>query len=177
MCCATPVSKDELDSEATVLSDKSLSTVERAFRSCKTVDLEVRPVDHWNEDRVRAHVFLCLLAYHLEWHMRQALAPLLFDDADRAAAQARRRSPVATATISPAAQRKAASKHTEDGHPVHSFRTLLTDLATMTRNTVRFGADPGSGPGQALDTTVLATPTALQKHAFDLLGVSPTAEL
>jgi Transposase DDE domain len=165
----TPVPTDELDSKATVLSYKSLSTVERAFRSCKTVDLEVRPVYHWNENRVRAHVFLCLLAYHLEWHMRQALAPLLFDDDDRAAAQAQRRSPVAKATVSPAAQRKAAGKRTEDGHPVHSFRTLLTDLATMTRNTVRFGAD--------LDTTVLATPTALQKHAFDLLEVSPTAEL
>ena len=95
--------------------------------------------------------------------------PLLFDDDDRAAAQARRRSPVAKATVSPAAQRKAASKRTEDGHPIHSFRTLLTDLATMTRNPVLFGAD--------LDTTVLATPTALQKHAFDLLGLSPTAEL
>jgi hypothetical protein len=165
----TPVPQDELDTAATVLSYKSLSTVERAFRSCKTVDLEVRPVYHWNEDRLRAHVFLCLLAYHLEWHMRQALAPLLFDDDDRAAAQTQRRSPVAKATVSPAAQRKAASKHTQDGYPVHSFRTLLTDLATMTRNTVRFGAD--------LDTTVLTTPTALQTHAFDLLGVSPTAEL
>ena len=88
---------------------------------------------------------------------------------DQATAQARRRSPVAKATVSPAAPRKAASKRTEDGHPVHSFRTLLTDLATMTQNTVRFGAQ--------LDATVLATPTALQKHAFDLLGLSPTAEL
>jgi Transposase DDE domain len=165
----TPVPSGELGAEATVLSYKSLSTVERAFRSSKTVDLEVRPVYHWNEDRVRAHVFLCLLAYHLEWHMRQALAPLLFDDHDRADAQARRHSPVAKATVSPAAQRKAARKRTEDGHPVHSFRSLLTDLATMTRNTVRFGTD--------LDATVLATPTTLQKHAFDLLGVSPTAEL
>ena len=101
--------------------------------------------------------------------MRQVLAPLLFDDHDRAAAQARRRSPVAKATVSPAAQRKAASKRTEDGHPVHSFRTLLTDLATITRNTVRFGTDLGA--------TVLATPTALQKHAFDLLAVAPAAEL
>jgi len=165
----TPVPSDELDTEATVLSYKSLSTVERAFRSSKTVDLEVRPVYHWNEDRVRAHVFLCLLAYHLQWHMRQALAPLLFDDHDRAAAQARRRSPVAKASVSPAAHRKAASKRTEEGHPVHSFRTLLTDLATLTRNTVRFGTD--------LQATVLATPTALQKHALDLLGVSPMAEL
>jgi hypothetical protein len=165
----TPVAKGELDTEATVSSYKSLSTVERAFRSCKTIDLEVRPVYHWNEDRVRAHVFLCLLAYHLEWHMRQTLAPLLFDDHDRAAAQARRRSPVRKATVSPAAQRKAATKRTHDGQAVHSFRTLLTDLATMTRNTVRFGTD--------LHATVLATPTALQKHAFDLLGISPMAEL
>ena len=165
----TPVPREALDAEATVRSYKALSTVERAFRSCKTVDLEVRPVYHWNADRVRAHVFLCLLAYHLEWHMRQALAPLLFDDHDRAAAQTRRRSPVAKATVSSAAQRKAASKHTEDGHPVHSFRTLLTDLATLTRNTVRFAT--------GLHATVLATPTALQKHAFDLLAVAPTAEL
>ena len=159
----------ELDAEATVRSYKALSTVERAFRSCKTVDLEVRPVYHWSEDRVRAHVFLCLLAYHLEWHMRQALAPILFDDHDRAAAHARRRSPVAKAIVSPAAQRKAATKRTDDGQPVHSFRTLLTDLATLTRNTVRFGTD--------LNATVLTTPTSLQNHAFDLLAVSPTAEL
>ena len=165
----TPVPQGELDAEATVRSYKALSTVERAFRSCKTVDLQVRPVDHWSEDRVRAHVFLCLLAYHLEWHMRQALAPILFDDHDRAAAHARRRSPVAKAIVSPAAQRKAAGKRTDDGQPVHSFRTLLTDLATLTRNTVRFGTD--------LDATVLTTPTSLQNHAFDLLAVSPTAEL
>jgi hypothetical protein len=165
----TPVPRDELDSEATVRSYKALSTVERAFRSCKTVDLEVRPVYHWNENRVRAHVFLCLLAYHLEWHMRQALASILFDDHDRTAAQAQRHSPVSKARVSPAAQRKAASKRTDDGHPVHSFRTLLTDLATITRNTVRFGTD--------LHATVLATPTPFQTHVFDLLGISPTAEL
>ena len=161
--------KNELDTEATVLSCKSLSNVERAFRSCKTVDLDVRPVYHWNENRVRAQVFLCLLAYHPRMAYASGAGPLLFDDHDRAAAQARRRWPVAKATVSPAAQRKAASKRTEDGHPVHSFRTLLTDLATMAQNTVRFGAD--------LDTTVLATPTALQKHAFDLLGVSQSADL
>jgi hypothetical protein len=97
------------------------------------------------------------------------LAPVLFDDHDRAAAQAQRRSPVAKATVSPAARRKAASKRTDDGHPVHSFRTLLTDLATVTRNTVRFGSD--------LCATVLATPTAFQQHAFDLLGISPAADL
>jgi len=165
----TPVPKSELDGEATVLSYKALSTVERAFRSCKTVDIEVRPVYHWNENRVRAHVFLCLLAYHLEWHMRQALASILFDDHERATAQAQRRSPVAKAIVSPAAQHKAVSKRTDDGHPVHSFRTFLADLATVTRNTVRFGAN--------LHATVLATPTSFQKHAFDLLGVSPAADL
>ena len=95
--------------------------------------------------------------------------PTLFNDHDRAAAQTQRRSPVAKTTVSPAAQRKAAGKRTDDRHPVHSFRTLLTDLATLTRNTVRFGTD--------LHATVLTTPTSLQKHAFDLPAVSPTAEL
>jgi hypothetical protein len=165
----TSVPQADLDAAATVRSYKALSTVERAFRSIKTVDLEVRPVFHWNADRVRAHVFLCLLAYHLEWHMRQPLAPILFDDHDRAAAEAQRRSPVSKARVSPAAARKAATKRTDDGYPVHSFRTLLTDLATLTRNTVRFGKD--------LCTTILATPTPFQQHVFDLLGTSPAADL
>ena len=91
--------------------------------------------------RVRAHVFLCILAYHLEWHLRQALAPMLFDDHDRAAAEAQRAFAVAKAQPSPAAKRKAASKLTDDDLPVHSFRSLLADLATLTRNTVRFGRD------------------------------------
>jgi len=165
----TSVPQAELDADATVRSYKALATVERAFRSCKTVDIEVRPVFHWNEQRVRAHVFLCLLAYHLEWHLRQALAPILFDDHDRAAAEAQRSSPVGKARVSPAARRKAAAKRTDDGHPVHSFRTLLADLATVTRNTVRFGTD--------LFATVLATPTPFQQRAFDLLGVAPAADL
>jgi len=173
----TAVPQDALDADATVRSYKALATVERAFRSCKTVDLEVRPVFHWNEQRVRAHVFLCLLAYHLEWHLRQALAPILFDDHDRAAAEVQRPSPVSKARVSPAARRKAAAKRTDDGHPVHSFRTLLADLATVTRNTVRFGTDPGSGPGPALCATILATPTPGQQRVFDLLGVSPAADL
>jgi hypothetical protein len=165
----TSVPQVELDADATVRSYKALATIERAFRSCKTIDLEVRPVFHWNEQRVRAHVFLCLLAYHLEWHMRQALTPILFDDHDRATAEAQRSSPVRKAQVSPAARRKAACKRTDDGHPVHSFRTLLADLATLTRNTVRFGRD--------LCATVLATPTQLQQHAFELLAVSPAADL
>jgi hypothetical protein len=109
--------------------------------------------------------------------MRQALTPILFDDHDRVAAEAQRSSPVTKAQVSPAARRKAARKRTDDGHPVHSFRTLLADLATLTRNTVRFGKDPGSNPGKALRATVLATPTPLQQHVFDLLGLSPATDL
>ena len=154
---------------AVVSAYKSLATVERAFRSTKSVDLEVRPVFHYAGNRVRAHVFLCMLAYYLEWHMRQALAPILFDDHDRAAAQAQRTSPVAKAKVSPAAQRKHQTKRTDDGLPVHSFRSLLADLATLTRNQVRFGS------GNTF--TVLATPTRLQQHAFNLLGVTPAAYL
>ena len=110
-----------------------------------------------------------MLAYYLEWHMRQALAPLLFDDHDRAAAAAQRTSPVAKAEVSPAARRKHNTKRTEDGLPVHSFRSLLADLATLTRNQVRFGK------GDAF--TMLATPTTLQQHAFNLLGIAPAAYL
>ena len=109
----------------------------------KTVDLELRPVFHWTAPRVRAHVLLCMLAYYLEWHMRQTLAPMLFDDHDRAAAEAGRTSPVAKAKVSKAAYRKASTQRVDVGdgesHPVHSFRTLLLDLATLTRNTVCFG--------------------------------------
>ena len=165
----TNLAAEALDAPATVSAYKSLARVERAFRAIKTVDIEVRPVFHWAEDRVRAHVFLCLLAYHLEWHMRQALAPILFEDHNRAAAAAQRASPVAKATVSEAARRKARTKRTEDGLPVHSFRSLLADLATLTRNQVRFGQ------GQTM--TLLATPTPVQDRAFALLGVKPAAEL
>jgi hypothetical protein len=165
----TGLPRAALDSTAVVAAYKSLARVERAFRSTKTVDLEVRPVFHYAGDRVRAHVFLCMLAYYLEWHMRQALAPILFDDHDRAAAQAKRPSPVAKAQVSPAAKRKATIKRTDDGLPVHSFRSLIADLATLTHNQVRFGA------GDSF--TMLATPTKVQQRAFDLLRVSPVANL
>jgi hypothetical protein len=118
----------------TVRAYKSLARVERAFRSLKTIDLDLRPVFHWTAPRVRAHVLLCMLAYYLEWHMRQALAPMLFDDHDPAAGEALRASPVAKAQPSPAARRKAKTKRTDDGLPVHSIRSLLADLATLTRN-------------------------------------------
>jgi hypothetical protein len=161
----TSVPAAALGSADTVRAYKSLARVERAFRSLKTVDLEIRPVFHWAAPRVRAHVFLCLLAYHLEWHLRQALAPLLFDDHDPDAAEAKRSSPVAKAKPSPAARRKANTKRTDDGLPVHSFRSLLADLATLTRNTVRFGRDH--------TTTLLATPTEIQRRALQLLDVQP----
>ncbi len=159
------------DAAATVRAYKSLSGVEHAFRSLKTVDLELRPVFHWTTPRVRAHVLLCMLAYYLQWHMRHSLAPMLFDEPDPAAREAQRTSPVAKAEPSPAAQRKAARKRTDpaDGEPlpVHSFHTLLGDLATLTRNVVRLGRDRL--------TAILATPTPTQRRAFDLLGVAPTA--
>ena len=159
----TSLPPDGIDAADTVRADKGLARAERAFRSLKTVDLEVRPAFHWTEPRVRAHVFLCMLAYYVEWHMRQALAPMLFDDHDRAAAEARRASPVAKAEPSPAARRKARTKVTDDGMPVHSLRSLLADLATLTRNTVRFGG------GTTME--ILATPTPLQRRAFELLAI------
>ena len=160
-----------LTAHATVRAYKSLSGVEHAFRSLKTADLELRPVFHWTAPRVRAHVLLCMLAYYLQWHMRRSLAPMLFDEPDPAARDAQRTSPVAKAEPSSAAQHKAARKRTNpaDGEPlpVHSFHTLLGDLATLTRNVVRLGRDHL--------TTILTTPTRTQHRALDLLGVTPTA--
>jgi len=162
----TNVPPESLSAADTVRAYKSLARVERAFRSLKTIDLDLRPVFHWTAPRVRAHVLLCMLAYYLEWHMRQAFAPMLFDDHDPAAGEALRASPVAKAQPSPAAKRKAKTKRTDDGLPVHSFRSLLADLATLTRNTVRFG--------RAATFPVLATPTQIQRRALVLLGVAPT---
>ncbi|MGE5712855.1 MAG: IS1634 family transposase [Betaproteobacteria bacterium] len=160
----TSVSPETLDAAATVLAYKSLAYIERAFRSLKSIDLEVRPVHHRLAGRVRAHVFLCMLAYYVAWHMRRKLAPLLFEDHDRPAAAAARPSPVAAAEVSPAAHAKARTHKTDDGAPVHSLRTLLADLATLTRNTVRFG--------DKLPMTVLSRPTPPQQRAFDHLGVA-----
>jgi hypothetical protein len=157
-----------LDDPTTVRSYKSLSLVERAFRCLKTVDLQVRPVYHWLADRVRAHVFLCMLAYYLEWHMRQRLAPMLYDDTDKDAAEAQRASVVAKAERSPAAITKQTTGRTEDGLPVHSFHTLLADLATLTRNTLVTAVDPERF------FTLTARPTALQQKALDLLALART---
>jgi hypothetical protein len=153
-----------LDAPATVLAYKSLAGVERAFRALKSVELEVRPVHHRLAGRVRAHVFLCMLAYHVTWHMRQALAPLVFEDHDRPAAAVARLSPVAKAKVSPAAAAKAITKRTEAGQPVHSWRSLLQDLATLTRNTVRLGDAP--------PVTMLTRPTPLQQDVFARLAIA-----
>jgi hypothetical protein len=167
----TSLAAELADAATTVRSYKSLARVERAFRCMKTADLELRPVFHWTAARVRAHVLLCMLAYYLEWHMRQKLAPLLFDDHDRPAAEAQRTSPVAKAEPSPAARRKVASKQTEPVGgvvlAVHSFRTLLNDLATLTRNVICFGGDKLS-----IVTTI---PTELQRRAFNLMGADSAA--
>jgi hypothetical protein len=118
------------------------------------------------EDRVRAHVFLCMLAYHLEWHMRQRLATMLFDDTDKHAAEALRTSVVAQAQRSPTAVTKQTTGLTPDGLPVHSFRSLLADLATLARNTVTTAIAPN------YPITVLTRPTSIQQKAFALLGIT-----
>ena len=161
----TSVEPELIGSEQTVRTYKSLSQVERAFRSLKTVDLQLRPIYHWKDDRIKAHVFLCLLAYYVEWHMRGCLAELLFDDHDRNAAEQTRGSIVAPAPRSDAAQRKDRTQRNSDDLPVQSFRSLLKDLGTLCRNHVRTGE---------LEYTVLTTPTALQTRALTLLGVGLT---
>jgi hypothetical protein len=161
----TSLPVEAFDDAATVRSYKSLALVERAFRCIKTVDLQVRPVYHWLADRVRAHVFLCMLAYYLEWHMRQCLATMLFDDTDKETAEALRKSVVAQAQRSPAAVKKQTTGLTEDGLPVHSFRSLLADLATLARNTITTAITPH------YPLTVLTRPTQIQQKAFDLLSI------
>jgi hypothetical protein len=161
----TSVPETELDAEGTVRAYKSLAGVERAFRSYKTVDLRVRPIYHYLADRVRSHVFLCMLAYYVEWHMRQALAPLLFDDEEKAAGEALRPSVVAPAQASPKARRKAARQRTDQGETVHSFQTVLADLATIVKNRI----EPKVVGAQPFDQTT--RPTPLQQRALELLRV------
>jgi Transposase DDE domain len=158
----TSVQAGDLDSPEVISSYKALAQVERAFRAFST-DLDIRPIRHRTEDRVRAHVFLRMLSYYLSWHMQARLAPILFTDDDKPAA---RTSPVAPAARSPRAVAKAATKQTPDDLPVHSLATLLSDLGTICLNTIA-PADPAL-PGFRLVTT----PTPLQRQAFELLGVS-----
>jgi transposase len=157
--------KSRCSAEDTVRRYKSLAQVERAFRSLKGVDLRIRPIHHRTEDHVRAHIFLCMLAYYVEWHMRRALAPLLFDDEELRRDRARR-DPVAPAESSASAQAKKISRLTADGLPVQSFQTLLRNLATRCRNTCRIPSDTSGATFQQLTE---ATP--LQARALQLLGL------
>ena len=159
----TNVSVGQLDREQTVLAYKRLAGVERAFRSLKSMDLKVRPIHHRLPDRVRAHVFLAMLAYYVEWHMRQAWAPILFDDEDHGE---RRSSPVAPAVRSQKAQSKAWRKRTQDNWPVQSFQDWLKDLATIAKNTIQ----PRVKSLSAFE--VITRPTPVQQHALQLLALS-----
>ena len=159
------VEPEQMDDACTVRAYKNLANVERAFRSLKTADLKVRPFYHRRADRVRAHVLLCMLAYWVEWHMREKLRPLLFDDHDPKAAERKRRSIVAPAQRSPAALAKARLKRTADNLPVHSFRSLLAELATLTVNTMQVADTGASFP-------MHTEPTAVQRRCFQLLGVN-----
>jgi transposase len=161
----TSESVERLSAADTVRSYKSLAQVERAFRTLKGMDLRIRPIHHRTEDHVRAHIFLCMLAFYVEWHMRQALAPLLFED-EELAQNRTRRDPVAPAQASDSAKTKKADRVTPDGFPVHSFDTLLRELATRCRNTCRIPSDPSGTTFQQLTE---ATP--LQARAFQLLGM------
>jgi transposase len=161
----TSLSQETISAEQTVARYKDLSQVEWAFRSFKSVDLKVRPIYHWKDDRIRAHVFLCMLAYYVEWHLRGALAELLFDDHEREAAEATRASVVTPAPRSEAAKRKEQQRRTADGFPVQSFQCLLKDLATLCKNRARWD----SSPEVEFDRVTL--PTDLQRRVFELLGL------
>jgi hypothetical protein len=153
-----------MDAADCVRNYKALANVERAFRSLKTIDLKVRPIHHRTADRVRAHIFLCMLAYYVEWHMREAWRELMFADTDQEAKATR--DPVAPAKRSAAAQAKAAARRLDDGTPAHSFASLLEELSTVVRNTCR---TPTAGPN-APTFEVLTTPNAKQLRALDLIG-------
>ena len=164
----TPLPTEKLAAAEVVRSYKSLSNVERAFRSLKTADLKLRPIHHWRADRVRSHIFLCLLAYYLEWHMREAWRSLLFADEDQQAKQ--HRDPVAPARRSEKAQQKAFTHTLPEGSPVHSFATLLQELSTIVRNTCRLPTASADAP----TFTVTTRPSPTQQRALDLLDAIPT---
>jgi transposase len=160
----TSQTQQQLPAPDAVRKYKSLAVVERAFRCFKGVDLLVRPIHHHTEDHVRAHVFLCMLAYYVEWHMREALAPLLFHD-EELKSDRTRRDPVAPAAPSQTARAKKATRTSQDGLPLHSFQTLLAELATRCRNTGRLKSDTSR------TFEIVTEPTPLHARAFDLLGL------
>ncbi len=163
----TSLPAEAISPDEAVLAYKSLSRVERAFRCLKQSRLQVRPIYVYSADHVRAHVFLCMLAYYLEWHLRKRLAPLLFEDDDREGATAQRKTPVQKAEVSERAKRKAATKTTETGLPAHSLRTMLQDLGNLTCNEATLPGQPNH------PFTIIAKPTPLQAEAFQRLGVEP----
>jgi hypothetical protein len=162
----TSVKHDALSAVDTVRAYKDLAKVERAFRCMKTVDLRVRPIFHRLDGRIKAHVFLCMLAYYVEWHMRGRLAPILFDDHERAAAEASRASIVSPAPRSRAARRKDSTKRTDANEPVHSLRSLLADLGTLCKNRVRLKSRAAS------EFYLLTQATPHQRRVFALLGAT-----
>jgi transposase len=159
------VETKQMDSERMVATYKSLATVERAFRCMKTDDLQLRPIFHRNEDRIRSHVFICMLAYYVEWHMREKLRPVLFAEDDPAGAAGARESVVGPSQRSASAKHKDAHRRTHDGHPVQSFRDVLQDLATLCRNRIRISSIDA-------EYDKLTTPTPYQEHIFELLGIA-----
>ena len=161
----TSLGVETLSAERTVSAYKDLSQVEWAFRSLKTMDLQVRPIYHWKDDRIKSHVFLCMLAYYAEWHLRGALSELLFDDHEREAAEATRQSIVAKAPRSEAAKRKEQQRRTSDGFPVQSFQCLLKDLATLCKNRVRWTSSSD------VEFERVTLPTELQRRVYELLGL------
>lgn len=161
----TSVGEAALARAEVVSSYKALAYVERVFRGFNT-DLDIRPIRHRTEGRVRAHVFLRMLSYYVTWHMERSLAPMLFKDDDHDGAEAARTSPVAPALRSEKALKKMHTKRTEEGEPVHSFATLLKDLATIAANRVQ------PIDGDLPTFTVITTPTPIQRRAFELLGIS-----
>jgi Transposase DDE domain len=162
----TNVPAKALDDAATVGAYKKLAQVERAFRSLKTLDIHLRPIFHWSTPRVRAHVLLCMLAYHVEHHMRAKLAPMLYDETDHEAAASMRTSIVARAERSDAARRKQTTGRTDDGLPVHSFRSLLADLATYSK------IQATTALNEKYVFTLHTRPTKTQQRAFELLGIN-----
>jgi hypothetical protein len=157
----TPLPAGDLDAAGTVTAYKNLKYVERDFRHIKSDDLDLRPVFHRLEKRVKSHVLICMLAAYLVWHLRQAWAPLTYTDEDPPAPA----SPVTPAQRSASAQAKASRQHDDDGRPYRSFRGLLAHLGTLTRNELRFAGTPATVP-------VLTEPTSEQRQAFDLIGAA-----
>jgi hypothetical protein len=159
----TSVPATTMDSHTVVTTYKSLANVEKEFRSMKAIDLDLRPIHHWTDKRVRSHVFICMLAAHLVWHLRKAWAPLTFTDEHRPDPI----DPVAPAQRSAAAQQKASTRDTPAGQPAYSFTSLLNHLATQTRNDIRYGADESTPT-----IPTLALPTPIQRRAFELIGAT-----